>query len=246
MQINSKTFFHPLTYLSISIIICTIILAVTWRGNNKLNQVINVTGSAKKEITADFARLSGTLSAKGNSELEAYNQVKNSKITLLSFLAKYGYTPKQLGETPISIAPVFSRTLTPSGLETTTITGYEAITIIKIESFEPNKMFQLSLDLPSLVESNVSFVNLNVEYHCTKLNEIKVAIQAEAAKNAYMRAERIAEATGSSIGGIRSGTMGVLQITPKYSTDVENGGINDLTSIVKEITAVVNASFEVK
>ncbi|MDP4117071.1 MAG: SIMPL domain-containing protein, partial [Bacteroidota bacterium] len=84
------------------------------------------------------------------------------------------------------------------------------------------------------------------EFHCSKLNEIKVEVQADAAKNALMRAKKIAEATGSSIGDIRSGTMGVLQITPKYSNQVDDAGINDLSSIEKEITAVVSASFEIK
>jgi hypothetical protein len=40
--------------------------------------------------------------------------------------------------------------------------------------------------------------------------------------------------------------MGVLQITPKFSNMISDYGINDLSSIEKEITAVVNASFEIK
>ncbi|MHB9012989.1 MAG: SIMPL domain-containing protein, partial [Ignavibacteriaceae bacterium] len=39
---------------------------------------------------------------------------------------------------------------------------------------------------------------------------------------------------------------GVLQITPRFSNQVSDYGINDLTSIDKEITAVVNASFEIE
>ena len=39
--------------------------------------------------------------------------------------------------------------------------------------------------------------------------------------------------------------MGVIQITPKNSNVVSNYGVNDNTSIVKEITGVVSAAFEI-
>jgi hypothetical protein len=39
--------------------------------------------------------------------------------------------------------------------------------------------------------------------------------------------------------------MGVIQITPFNSTMVTDYGINDVSSIDKEITAVVSASFEI-
>jgi hypothetical protein len=58
-----------------------------------------------------------------------------------------------------------------------------------------------------------------------------------------MRAKKIAEATGSKLGPIRDARMGVLQITPKNSTEISDYGMNDVGSIEKEITAVINASF---
>jgi uncharacterized protein len=38
----------------------------------------------------------------------------------------------------------------------------------------------------------------------------------------------------------------VLQITPKNSNQVSDYGMNDVSSIEKEITAVVNASFQIR
>jgi len=40
--------------------------------------------------------------------------------------------------------------------------------------------------------------------------------------------------------------MGVFQITPLYSTEVSDYGINDTSSLEKEITAVVTCTFEIK
>lgn len=40
--------------------------------------------------------------------------------------------------------------------------------------------------------------------------------------------------------------MGVLQITPENSNMTSDYGINDVSAIRKEITAVVNADFQIK
>jgi len=40
--------------------------------------------------------------------------------------------------------------------------------------------------------------------------------------------------------------MGVFQITPRYSTMVDDYGINDTSSRLKDVTAVVGAEFRLK
>ncbi len=67
----------------------------------------------------------------------------------------------------------------------------------------------------------------------------------EAAKDAKVRAEKIAASTGNSIGTVRSARMGVMQITAADSTEVSDAGISDTSSIDKDVTAVVNISFAV-
>jgi len=69
---------------------------------------------------------------------------------------------------------------------------------------------------------------------------------AEAAKDAKTRAERVAASTDSSIGSVRTARMGVLQITPADSNEVSDSGMNDTSSLDKDITAVVNLSFEIR
>ncbi|WAM34206.1 hypothetical protein OTK00_000385 [Caldicellulosiruptor morganii] len=67
-----------------------------------------------------------------------------------------------------------------------------------------------------------------------------------ATEDAVRRAKQIAKSTGSSVERLKSASMGVFQITPLYSTEVSDYGINDTTSIDKEITAVVNCEFIIK
>jgi hypothetical protein len=68
---------------------------------------------------------------------------------------------------------------------------------------------------------------------------------AAAAKDAQERAKRIAESTNSSVGSVRTARMGVLQITPADSNDVSDSGMNDTSSLEKDITAVVSIGFAV-
>ena len=75
--------------------------------------------------------------------------------------------------------------------------------------------------------------------------DYRPSYNAEAAKDAKVRAEKVAESTGSSIGSVRTARMGVLQITPADSNEVSDSGMNDTSSLEKDITAVVNVGFEI-
>jgi hypothetical protein len=68
---------------------------------------------------------------------------------------------------------------------------------------------------------------------------------AEATKDARKRAEMIVENAGNKLGDLKYADMGVMQITPLYSNEVDDYGINDTSSLEKEITAVVHCQFEI-
>ena len=84
------------------------------------------------------------------------------------------------------------------------------------------------------------------EYLYTKLADVRTVMLGEATKDARTRAESIARAAGSDIGAVREVRMGVFQITPRNSTEVNDYGINDTSSLEKDITAVVRVTFAVK
>jgi hypothetical protein len=112
-----------------------------------------------------------------------------------------------------------------------------------VQSSNVNLIRDVSLDAASLVERGLSVTVNAPEYYYTKLSEIKIDIQADAAKDAMIRGRRIAEATGRNLGVLTNARMGVLQITPENSNITSDYGVNDVSAIRKEITAVVNANF---
>ncbi len=240
---NKNNLLLPASIISISIIICAIIIAATWKSNYSSNQTINVTGSAERDIISDLGVLRGTITAQASTAEEAYRELSKMKPVLISYLSSKGFPEDKIEFYTINSYPVYE--IGANGYQTGIIRAYNYNERIEIQSDDVNKIKDISLDIPSLIEKGVNFNVEQPEYHYTKLSSLKIDIQADAAKDAMVRAEKIARATGRSLGTMRDARMGVIQITPRLSNQVSDYGINDLSSIEKKITAVVNASFEI-
>lgn len=241
---EKNLFLIPAAIIAAGLIICAVIMALTWRANRKADQTITVTGSAKKEITSDFGILRGTLSSRAATAEEAFNELNRQKPVLLEYLRSKGFPEDKVTFFTITSFPVYE--VGPNGAQTGRIIDYNYSQRIEVNSSDVNKIREMSLEISSLVKKGVTFMVEMPEYHYTKLADLKIQIQAEAAKDAINRAKRIAEATDRSLGAIKSARMGVIQITPKFSNMVSDYGVNDLSSIDKEITAVISASFQME
>ncbi len=182
--------------------------------------------------------------AQASTAEAAYKELSRMKPVLVSYLKSKGFGEKEIDFYTINSYPVYE--IGSNGYQTGVIRAYNYSQRLEIQSNDVNKIKEISLDIPSVIEKGVSFSVEQPEYHYTKLAELKIDVQADAAKDAMIRAEKIAEATGRSLGPMRDARMGVIQITPKLSNQVSDYGINDLSSIEKQITAVVNASFEIE
>jgi len=234
----------PALLLSFGLIISAIIITMIWKSNYRSNQTITVTGSAKLDITSDFGKLSGTLSSSGSTLQEAYQNLQGQKPALLGYLARKGFPEDKINFSPAISYPTYQTNA--QGMSTQLISGYNYTQNIEIEGSDVNLIKSISLDITSLANNGVSFQVNAPEYYYTQLAGLKIQIQEAAAKDALQRAQKIAAATDRSISNMMSADMGVLQITPKYSNETSDMGVNDVSSIEKEITAVVRASFQIE
>lgn len=234
----------PFLILGISLILSIVLIVTTWKSNYSSNQTITVTGSAKKDITSDFGILRGSISVEAPTAEMAFQELKRQKPILITYLAANGFPVKEIELFTMNSYPIYE--LNASGYQTNKVRAYNYNQRIEIKSTDVNKIKNISLEIPSLIEKGVSFSVEQPEYHYTKIADVKIEIQAEAAKDAMNRASRIALSTGRELGPMRSARMGVIQITPRLSNQISDYGVNDLGSIEKEITAVVTASFEIE
>lgn len=205
---------------------------------------IIVTGSAKQQITSDLIVWSGSFSAHSPMLEEAYGNLETSRDKVKNYLVKEGIKEDELVFSSISTNPTY--VISDYGTSTNQVEFYTLSQSVTISSDEINKVTEISRTATELLDQGVEFQSAPPQYLYTKLADIKVTMLAEATKDARKRAEMIAENAGSELGDLNYADMGVMQITPLYSNEVSDSGINDTYSLEKEITAVVHCQFEVK
>ena len=241
---NDRPFLPHALVLAAGLVLAASVIGAVWRGNHRLAQSLDVSGSARRDITADFAIVRFSLRGEGETAEMAYRDLRRQGPALEEFLRAHGFAAESVTVQPVMIEQIAE--FTPQGQMTGRTLRYHYRQRYELETGDVPRVARLALDLAGLVEQGVRVEPEQPEYHFTRLAEIKGEVQAAAAQDAMERARSIAEASGARLGAIRRARMGVLQITPKHSTMIADYGVNDLTSIDKEITATAHASFAIR
>jgi len=241
--IMHNRFIIPASIFGLALVLSITIFSLTWKGVKSENQTINVTGSAKKSIVSDLGILRLSVNVDEVNQLEAYQQLKKQVPMLMNYLLAKGFEKNRMNTMVMNIYPNFLYNEAGNQIGIRSFTGTQTI---EVQSTNVILIKNTSLDVVSLLEKGISVTVNAPEYYYTKLSAIKIDIQADAAKDAMIRGRRIAEATGRKLGVLTNARMGVLQITPENSNVTSDYGVNDVSSIRKEITAVVNAKFLIK
>lgn len=241
---NRREVIIAMGVLGLCFIIATVIFSSAWKQARSTEQTIEISGSSRKAIVSDLGMLGASISAFGSTQGDAYRNLESQKPAVLKYLASKGFAENKVTFSTATNFPVTE--LNEQGYSTGNVRGYNFSQRFQIESSNVQMIREISLELTALAEQGISLNVESPQYLYTKLQDIKADVQAEAAKDAMARAKKIAEATGSNLGNIRSARLGVLQITPKNSTEISDYGMNDVSAIEKEITATINASFEIE
>ena len=117
-----------------------------------------------------------------------------------------------------SISTITLKRQDSNGIETSEITGYSLQQQIEVRSNEVDRIAQIAREATELINQGILIESNAPQYYYTQIGDLKIEMLGEAAKDAKVRAEKIAASTGNSIGPVRSARMGVLQITPADST----------------------------
>jgi hypothetical protein len=136
--------------------------------------------------------------------------------------------------------------LTGEGRETGRILTNRVSQTFEIRTRDVDGITRVSQRVGTLIADGIPVQAQAPEYLFTGLAEIRTALLEEATRDARQRAEAIVRSTDSRIGTVREARMGVFQLTPRFSTEVSDYGINDVTSIEKDVTAVVRVTFTIR
>jgi len=230
--------------LALGLVLAALIFGWFFLQARQGDQTITVTGSARKRIKSDLVIWKAGVSYQAPVLADAYRSLSENVPRVKAYLVSKG-----IAENQITISSISSQTLharDSDGQDTGQITGYSLRQELEVRSNDVDLIGRVAREATELINQGILLESMAPGYHYTKLGEEKITMLAEAAKDAKTRAERVAESTDSSTGSVRTARMGVLQITPADSNEVSDSGMNDTSSLDKDITAVVNLSFEIK
>ena len=231
--------------LSLGIIVSSAIMTNGFIKVKETKNELVVKGSSKQQIKSDLVVWTGSFSYESANLSDAYLGIKESEKKVKAYLQKSGVEENQIVMSSINTIKLNKRLPYGNGYSNE-VEKYRLVQDVKIESKEIDKITQISRKSTDLINEGVEFESYPPSYLYTKLADLKVEMIGKATKDAKERAQKMLEVTGNSVGKLNSARVGIFQITPLYSNEVSDYGINDNSSIDKEITAVVTCSFEVK
>lgn len=236
--------FAGLTVLSLSLLGSATIGREAIIEFKSANDVLVVTGSAKRPIQSDYIILSFSISSQESTAKDAYSSLKTQIEQVRSYLKDQQVPDDALTLKAIETFKIPERSY--NGRETGKILAYRLTQRFEIRSNDVAKYTELSREINELIEQGINISVSPPQYLYTKLSQLRVEMVAEATKDAKNRAEAIALTTGNQIGVVRSAKTGVFQITSRHSTAVSDYGIYDTSSLEKDITAVVSVQFSLE
>ena len=213
------------------------------------DELIHVDGSARKSIRSDFIIWSGSLSQSAPTIAQAYGPLEANTGKVKNYLVSKGVPTSEILPDAVSEEPIYEQVKdlkTGLYVPTSRIIGYTLSQTIQVKSSSVNLVDGLSRQSTELISQGIPFKSETPLYLYTKLSELKVSMQAEAAKNARDRAEQIAASSGCRLGEVRSAKMFVPQITPLYSSEHSEDNADDTSSLDKNITAIVAVDYSIR
>ncbi len=230
-------------FLAVGIAFAALVVAGAWTRIAE-SQVINVTGSAQKNVQSDLAVWHGHFSVEDPSLLDANEKLKTDLAKVERFLRVHDIADYTLA--PVQIREVTNRAKNDDGETVARRIGYQLTQPIGVKSADIDRVLRLSRECAHLFGEGVALVSGGIDFLYTKTGETKVVMMAEATKDARIRAEQIAAQGGRQLKELRTARMGVVQINPIYSSATSWEGNNDTSSAEKTITATITASFSLR
>ena len=204
------------------------------------HDTITITGSARKPISSDLVQWELEVKGEAGTEVAAAYEARTAGSSLVAFLRKAGIAPKDISPEVVQSDVVTTR-IDKKHTRTTYIVsqGYG------VSSRQIDVVAGAATRLGTLLEQGIDVSAQPLAYISTNLDAAKLDALAAATAEARRRAEILVKGLGGHLGGMRASSLGVYQITPRNSTEISDYGVNDTSSRLKDVTAVVSATFAV-
>ena len=203
---------------------------------------ITVTGASTERIRSDAVDWSVDVGVSAATQQQAYRALQPLVQRTRTFLLNQGIKPTELELGAVRSDANEVRDPRTGALVSLTWTSRQ---MVKVNSRDVERIQRVSGEIGALIGEGVPLTINPPAYTFTRLAEKRVEMLAKATRDARERAVAIAREAGSSIGPITNADTGSFQITVPDSTDMNNSGSYDTSTINKDITAVMAVTFRV-
>jgi hypothetical protein len=217
------------------------IFAATIHDARHTADTITITGSARKPIGSDLVQWSLAVDGSAPTAAAAARRSRQASASLLAFLRTAG-----IRADAISPEVVQSNVAVTRVNKHLTRTTYHVSQGFDVSTKAIDTVQAAATHLGSLLERGVDVSAQPLAFISTDLEQAKLDALSAATAEARRRAGILVGGLGGKLGPMRASSLGVYQITPRNSTNVSDYGINDTSSRLKDVTAVVSATFAVK
>ena len=210
------------------------------RGNSN---TITVTGSASQNVKADEATWAVDVrrTAYADGVSAASTQVSRDGKAVLNY-----FSQQKFASSTITASVVSSNENYSNNGEPVTYTIDQTITVT---TSDVDKIDTMSHDVTALnaaVSSGSLISPQQPQYYVSSLPALRVSLLGAAIKDAKARAVQIAQSGGSQVGALASASSGVVQVLSPNSTNVEDYGEYDTSTVQKEVMVTAHATFYVR
>jgi uncharacterized protein len=233
---------------ALSIIIAAAILGNAIINRNKKSGTVDVTGLGQQNFTSDFVVWEGNFSRENYEIKTAYSDLEKDRKAVTDYLVAKGIPKEQIIFKAVNTNPLYDQNYSSNGnFMGQTFKGYQLNQSLQIESKEVDKVEQISREITELLLQGVKFYSQPPRYYYTELESLKIEMISKATEDARLRAERIAENSGSKLGRLISANMGIFQITGQNSTeDYSWGGTFNTSAKDKTASITMRLSYGVR
>src|SRR5712691_4264785 len=235
------------------------IFAATIHDARHTHDTIVITGSARKPISSNLVQWSLSVDGSASTPVAAAQRLRQESAAVVAFLRGAGISAQAILPQVVQSDVVVTRIgkLEPALIKKlglargvvdshATRTTYHVSQGFQVSTREIDVVEAAASGLGKLLERGINVSAQPLAYISTDLEQAKLDALEAATAEARRRAQILVKGLGGKLGPMRASSLGVYQITPRNSTDVSNYGINDTSSRLKDVTAVVSATFAVK
>ncbi len=201
-------------WISLALIISSVILAFGLSQIKKQNNFVTVKGLSEKEVKADKAWWSINTQIAANTTEDMQRKIQSIEKSIRGFLKSEGFSESEMKSPSINVYQNNYQNATAR------LSGDFRLAVVT-EDIEKVQSAQKSTgDLISqgiLIQTDQW--SAGPKYYFTKFKSLKKDMLAEATKEAKAAAQEFANNSGSAVGKIRRANQGVFQILPGDRTN---------------------------